>query len=577
MAEADEKDLFKVENDIPPTAVMLPRYRKLKRLSIIGTSLVALVPLMIMTLLNYYQDQDAYHAETRYTISRLLSNTQKTLEFAIKERRSALSLIIHERSYEQLSSQAGLKSVLDNLKESFGGFVDIGLIASNGQQTYYVGPYDLKGRNYENQEWFQEILVRDVYVSDVFMGHRNIPHFVIAYKHEKEGGDFYVLRATIDMELLYHLIYSLDLDKNTDAFIINREGILQTPSLFYGSILEKVKFNTPQHFRPREVIDEYHEEGKWLTSGYAFIEESPFILMVIKQRESPFFHWFYRRTGLIWFLLLSAGLILAVVIYGSTHTVKRLRELDRRRAKIFHNIEYTNKMATIGRMAAGVAHEINNPLAIINEKAGLLKDLANYNENFPQKEKILNLANSITGSVDRCSKVTRQLLGFAKRMENNIEVIDLKNLLEEVVGFQTSEISHRNLQITFDFSQELPTIESDRGQLQQVFLNIINNAFVAVDDGGIINISGSLDSDNLVAVTINDNGKGISEENLQYIFEPFYSTKGQFGTGLGLSITRDIVEKLGGRIEVLSELGKGTSFVVKLPCQSKKGAYREKT
>ncbi|MDD3732917.1 MAG: hypothetical protein PHU88_11140, partial [candidate division Zixibacteria bacterium] len=137
MAEADEKDLFKVENDIPPTAVMLPRYRKLKRLSIIGTSLVALVPLMIMTLLNYYQDQDAYHAETRYTISRLLSNTQKTLEFAIKERRSALSLIIHERSYEQLSSQAGLKSVLDNLKESFGGFVDIGLIASNGQQTYY--------------------------------------------------------------------------------------------------------------------------------------------------------------------------------------------------------------------------------------------------------------------------------------------------------------------------------------------------------------------------------------------------------------------------------------------------------
>ena len=576
MAEHEEKIKFNVENEILPMSVVLPRYRKLKRLSILVTSLVALIPLFIMTLLNYYQDQEAYHAETRYAISRLLSNTQKTLEYAIKERRSALSLIIHERTYEELNSQEGLKTALSNLKESFGGFVDIGLIESNGIQSYYLGPYDLRGKNYEEQDWFKEILVRDVFVSDVFMGHRNIPHFVIAYKHEKPNGDFYVIRTTIDMDLLYRLIYALDLDKNTDAFIINREGLLQTPSLFYGNILDEITISVPEHFRQREVIDEYHENDKWLTSGYVYIEDSPFILVVIKQRENPFFHWFYRRTGLLWFLLLSAGLILAVVIYGSTHTIKRLRELDKRRVKIFHNMEYTNKMATIGRMAAGVAHEINNPLAIINEKAGLLKDLVHHTENFPNQDKFMKLANSITGSVERCSKVTHRLLGFAKRMEDNIEVVDLKRLLEEVVGFQNTEIAHRNLKVNFDFDDNLPTIESDRGQLQQVFLNVINNAFAAVEDGGNIDISTSSCTDREIAITITDNGSGIPEENLQYIFEPFYSTKGQFGTGLGLSITRDIIDKLGGKIDVESEIGKGTSFIVKLPCYCKRVAFQEK-
>jgi two-component system NtrC family sensor kinase len=178
--------------------------------------------------------------------------------------------------------------------------------------------------------------------------------------------------------------------------------------------------------------------------------------------------------------------------------------------------------------------------------------------------------------VDRCSKVTHRLLGFAKRMEDNIEVVDLRSLLEEVVGFQNTEIAHRNLKVNFNFDNNLPTIESDRGQLQQVFLNIINNAFAAVEDGGIIDIGAASSAENEVTVTITDNGSGIPEENLQYIFEPFYSTKGQFGTGLGLSITRDIIDKLGGKIDVQSEVGKGTIFSVKLLCHNKRVAFQEK-
>jgi len=114
---------------------------------------------------------------------------------------------------------------------------------------------------------------------------------------------------------------------------------------------------------------------------------------------------------------------------------------------------------------------------------------------------------------------------------------------------------------------ELPNIESDRGQLQQVFLNLFNNAIAAVEDGGIVDISAAQLNPNEVTVTITDNGSGISEEDLMHIFEPFYSTKGKSGTGLGLSITKDLVEKLGGLIGVQSDVGRGTSFIVNLPIE----------
>jgi signal transduction histidine kinase len=158
-------------------------------------------------------------------------------------------------------------------------------------------------------------------------------------------------------------------------------------------------------------------------------------------------------------------------------------------------------------------------------------------------------------------------------MEVRKEPIALDQLLEEVVGFQKTETVHRNIQVEYHFPDVIPPVESDRGKLQQVFLNIFSNALAAVDDGGRIEIRLIHIDSNHVAVVIIDNGTGISEEVLKHIFEPFYSTKGEFGTGLGLSITRDIVSKLGGRIDAQSKLGRGTSFIVTLPIKAKE--YQE--
>ena len=218
-----------------------------------------------------------------------------------------------------------------------------------------------------------------------------------------------------------------------------------------------------------------------------------------------------------------------------------------------------------------MAHEINNPLAIINEKSGLMKDLIETTPAFPMRDKFLGLAGSILQSVERCRTITHRLLGFARRMDLAIEVMDLNEVLRETVGLLEKEVLLQNVRMELHLADDLAPIASDRGQLQQVFLNILNNAVAAVEDGCTISVRSWEEDIETVGVAIRDNGCGMAEETKKHIFEPFFSTKGSHGTGLGLSITYGIVKKLGGHIQVESEVGMGTTFTVIVPKKAKPG------
>ena len=230
----------------------------------------------------------------------------------------------------------------------------------------------------------------------------------------------------------------------------------------------------------------------------------------------------------------------------------------------------SEKLASLGLLMSGIAHEINNPLAIINEKAGLIKDILGLAEDFEYREKLLDLLDSISNSVKRCRTIIRRLLGFAKHKDVKIEMIQLNQLLEEVLGFLEREAFHRSIHVSRGFSQDLPSLASDDGQLQQVFLNIIKNAFEAVEDQGNVSIVTRLKDPDTLQVTITDDGPGIPPEQLLDIFEPFHISTKEFGTGLGLYITHDLVTKnLGGQINVKSQVGKGTTFTVEFPRERK--------
>ena len=544
------------------------RYRRLLAMAVLGVSVVALVPLLIMTGVNYFQYQEAFRSESTRPMVRFAANGKQSLESFLSARTSALNMLVQERSYSQLRDPRELNRVLSSVDQAFGGFVDLGVIDDDGIQIAYAGPYALEGRSYADHEWFHAVRARGVYVSDVFLGYRDLPHFVIAVQGNADEGERFVLRATFNTDVINRLVNSLMMQASGDAFIINGDGILQTPSRFYGGVLEVCPLPRLPYSPQAEILEVEDPAGDPLTISFARIERSPFTVVLVSPREALHEGWVSLRRNLLIFLAASVVLILAVVFGGSTYMVNRAREADMKRAALYHKMEYTNKMAAIGRLGAGVAHEINNPLSIINEKAGLLKDLLMLSQEMPPRDKLLSLTSSVIKSADRCGQITHRLLGFAKHMEVQRETIELDHLLYDVLSFLEREASYREIHVDFKLVNDPPEIVSDQGQLQQVFLNIVNNAFAAVDKGGHIDIVIARVEPDSVSVTVTDDGEGIPDEHLPHIFDPFFTTKKGGGTGLGLSITYGIVQKLGGQISVKSRVGEGTSFTVTLPVKA---------
>ena len=564
------------------------RYRRMAVSGILAVSAVAIVPLLLVTAIGYRQYRAAFESDFSNPMLRFATAAQQSLGSFLSERLSALGLLMRETSVEELRSSAALQRALTTVDEAFGGIVDLGLIDETGVQVAYAGPFALEGRNYAEHKFFQEARTRGASVSDVFMGYRNIPHIVLAVHKDLGTHHEVVLRATLDTDVFHFLVRARTLRRPeqtafcrrchvlvvppfADAFIINQDGVLQTPSRLYGEILQPAPLPAfPQSREPAltEVVD---ARGQAMVAAYARIEGSPFTLVVLSPRDAAHAGIQSVRSDLLLFLGASVILILAVIMAGTAYVVRRVRVEDRKRAALYHKMEYTNKLAAIGRLGAGVAHEINNPLSIITQKGGLLRDLLTMSEELPSREKMVDLVDSVLKSAERCGGITHRLLGFARHMDVQRESIDLDALIKEVLGFLEKEASYRNLRITFAYPEQPPHIVSDRGQLQQVFLNIINNAFAAVNDGGLIEIGIRPVGTAEVEVSITDDGVGIPEAQLTHIFDPFFTTKKGAGTGLGLSITYGIVQKLGGRIGVTSTVGRGTRFTVTLPLASPEG------
>jgi signal transduction histidine kinase len=151
-------------------------------------------------------------------------------------------------------------------------------------------------------------------------------------------------------------------------------------------------------------------------------------------------------------------------------------------------------------------------------------------------------------------------------MDSSVEPVDIQTVISDVVGFLGKEAQYRNITINVDVPSDLPQFESDRGKLQQILLNLINNAFAAQTDGGSLSISVFRADDKSILIRVKDTGCGIPDKDLKRIFEPFFSTKTNTGgTGLGLSITYSLIQELGGAIDVISEVGVGTEFAIMLP------------
>ncbi len=222
----------------------------------------------------------------------------------------------------------------------------------------------------------------------------------------------------------------------------------------------------------------------------------------------------------------------------------------------------SEKLASIGRLAAGIAHEINNPLTSVLTFSSLLLRKADES----QREKL----DIIVKETTRCGEIVRELLNFARQSEPKKEACNINKIIVSALSLTKNQlkVSDSRINTAVEF-QELPPLMADRDQLLEVFINMVINALDAMPQGGdLMTKTRLLEDGKTIEISISDTGQGIPEEDLEKIFEPFFTTKeAGKGTGLGLAVSYGIIEAHKGSIDVKSEVGKGTTFIITLPVE----------
>ncbi|KPK29656.1 MAG: hypothetical protein AMK69_05900 [Nitrospira bacterium SG8_3] len=239
--------------------------------------------------------------------------------------------------------------------------------------------------------------------------------------------------------------------------------------------------------------------------------------------------------------------------------IDKARMIEEQKSQYDQLALQTEKLSALGRMAAGIAHEINNPLA------GILLFSSRMRKKVTEEGPIKEGLDVIVQETQRCKGIIQDLLEFSRDMEPEKAEASINDILEKAHSILENEFRLHHITVERDLSSEIPPIRLDVNLMQQVFVNLLINAVEAIEENGVITIKSYVNPNRkIVGVTVTDTGAGIPPDDMAKIFEPFFSTKSN-GTGLGLAVSYGIVQKHHGNIQVSSRLGEGTCFTVEIP------------
>jgi two-component system NtrC family sensor kinase len=521
----------------------------------------ALLPLGIAGLGSWIVFGDLLEEKAREQMRTLVRSHASAIDSYLAERVSLLQLLGASTSIDRIGDEERLRDLLGYLDlASGGGFVDLGAIDAGGNHIAYAGPYDLRSRNYLDAEWFREVMERGAYVSDVFLGFRQVPHCIVAVKQESDR-EPWILRATINSAQFDELVGGPG--EHLEAYIVNGQGLYQS-SPMAGALLEAAPVQLPERHagvRERDV----NESGTAKIEVTTWINDNRWMLVVRQDRDAiraPVNQAIARGAYVVLFAVL---LLVATTFLATRHLTRKIDSVTAEREEMSRAFMRSAKLASIGELSTGLAHEINNPLATISAEQTNIADLAGEMKVSPQATQILDSVQRSKAQVQRCASITKKMLQFGREREVTLELANIRPRLAEIVDLMRRRAAVRNIEIRLDVAEGLPPVLIDPLELEQVVVNLINNSIDALPSGGRIALRARHEDDQ-VHVVVEDNGTGIDSGDLDRVFEPFFTTKPPgAGTGLGLSVCYGIVHSWGGSMRVRSERGVGTTVQVLLP------------
>ncbi len=553
---------------------MEDRQKQVRRMLLIRVLLVpmAIVLLVCGTLVYHFANYSIQ--QVKGELARIAADHCTLIDQFFEERVTDLRFIASSYRLNELKNNGMLREIFHHLQAGSHAFFDIGVFDVKGKHLAYVGPYDLTGKEYGQTEWFQAVKENGLYISDEFLGYRNIPHFIVAVQRIEEEKTWY-LRATIDTYVFNDLVEKIRIGKTGEAYLVNRDGILQSRRRSGGKLME-----ADDDFGGYIIEDESiasfsarSNNGQRYLYAVGPLRQTDW-LMVVRQSATDAYETLTFAVIISVVMILVGGVVvLAMGFVQATNMANRLNQARMERQEMKTQLIIAGKLAEVGEMSMGLAHEINNPLQVMQSELAMIYEVMSevQQADTPVDSENMNIlkdsVDQIGVQIERCSKITHGLLKFARKRESTIQPIDMQTFLPEVVGMVEKRAHVENIRIIQEFNPDLPPIMSDANQLQQVFLNLLNNAVYALKgkESGRIRLKCFRDDEDMVVI-VEDNGCGISPENMEKIYLPFFTTKpvGQ-GTGLGLSTAFGIVDGLGGTITVESEVNVGTVFTIRLP------------
>ena len=547
-------------------------YRYLRKKSLLRLFLTYVLPLIIVIIYFQLQYSTLIKDDQALRLKSVAVSISKTLDLFLWERSGNLINLLDDPKIITTPSDSTLQSFLSRLRKDSEAFIDIGYFDSTGLQKEYAGPYqDLTLKDCSHQSWFISLKNSDsrYFISDVYLKFQQQPHFTIGAKRIINN-QLYILKVSLDPKNIYEIITTIEHSGDVKISIVNEKGLYQLLTSSNGKISDDSPILPPKD--QKIGIEQTKINNNSIIFSYAWLNEAKWAVIVQNKNRSKDESFLTETNRVLFISAVIIFLLMAVIIYRSKKIVIEIEKKDtavEEKNIVKLQLEHASRLASVGELASGVAHELNNPLAIIASEVNTIKEIINPSlQSNPECSELELHVGNIYNACFKCRDITKKLLSFVQQNDFKISENRLEKIIDDIIDeFYIHKLSVSEIELIKLYDNDLPALITDAYQVRQVILTIINNAIDAITPPGKITIK-LRRMGNAVSISITDTGRGISPNELEKIFLPFYTTKkAGKGTGLGLAVSYDIIQNLGGRIEVESTVGQGSTFTVFLPIE----------